>query len=147
MVDDSQLPESRLTHAAFAVTDVDRTVAFYRRYTPLEVVHQRAGSRPGTKVAWLRERGEDAGLTIVLFTAEADTRPPASVSGNTLVPGFHHLGFAVESRAAVDALADRARRDGVLGLPPSDHGEVVGYICTIRDPDGHEIEFSFGQML
>jgi len=31
---------------------------------------------------------------------------------------FSHLGFALESRAAVDALAERARNDGTLVWEP-----------------------------
>ncbi|MGD8394735.1 MAG: VOC family protein [Candidatus Eiseniibacteriota bacterium] len=135
---------TRLTHAAFQVTDVERAVAFYRHYTSLEVVHERPDSRTGSKVVWLREPGAPPGFTLVLFKAgdKAGDR-----IASTAPRSLHHLGFALESRAAVDAVADRARRDGVLSIEPADHGEVVGYLCTLADPDGNEIEFSYGQEL
>lgn len=136
------LPPSRLTHVAFAVRDVDHTIDFYRRYTTMQVVHERPSNSSGSKVVWLRETEGSGAITLVIFQGSAadDDAPPAAQS-------MHHLGFAVESREAVDAIAARAKDEGVLTLAPADHGEIVGYICTITDPDGNELEFSYGQSL
>jgi catechol 2,3-dioxygenase-like lactoylglutathione lyase family enzyme len=56
-----------------------------------------------------------------------------------------HLGFAVESRDDVDAAANTARDEDILMIPPHDAGPVVGYFCIVRDPDGNQVEFSYGQ--
>ena len=141
-------PASRLTHIALEVADVERTVAFYERYTTLRPVHERPDSRTGSKVVWLRD-GPRGGLTLVVFKRVA----AEGAAGETPAPAvpraaaLHHLGFAVASRAAVDAIAARAEREGVLALPASDHGEVVGYLCQLADPDGVALEFSYGQEL
>jgi catechol 2,3-dioxygenase-like lactoylglutathione lyase family enzyme len=132
--------DCRLTHLAFQVTDIQRTIDFYTTYTRMRVVHERPGGQPGSKVVWLREQEALGSMTIVLFEKDDSGNGAARSSLN-------HLGFAVESRAAVDAIARRAVAEGILVLPPADHGGVVGYICEILDPDGTVIEFSHGQRL
>jgi catechol 2,3-dioxygenase-like lactoylglutathione lyase family enzyme len=59
--------------------------------------------------------------------------------------GFAHLGVGCESRAEVDRLCALAREEGRLGLGPLDSGYPVGYWAFIRDPDGHNLEISYGQ--
>ena len=58
-----------------------------------------------------------------------------------------HFGFQCDSRAEVDEIAELARRDNCLIDSPTEVGGVVGYFTTIRDPDSHLIEFTFGQPL
>jgi len=124
-----------LTHVALGVRDLDRTVAFYRKHVALHVVHERVDN--GNRVVWLAEREADADFVLVLFQV-----PPAV----TLGPGsLQHLGFAVASRAEVDAAASAARTDGVLAFEPTYAGPIVGYFCIILDPDGNQVEFSYGQ--
>ena len=57
----------------------------------------------------------------------------------------NHLGFAVKDTAEVDRLCAMARQDGCLQEGPEDAGPPIGYWCYISDPDGHTVEFSFGQ--
>jgi catechol 2,3-dioxygenase-like lactoylglutathione lyase family enzyme len=58
-----------------------------------------------------------------------------------------HFGFQCDSRDEVDRIAALAREQNILVEPPTDIGGVVGYFTTVRDPDGHVIEFTFGQPL
>jgi hypothetical protein len=58
---------------------------------------------------------------------------------------FGHLGIACESRAEVDSLCDQARAEGRLKSGPSDAGYPVGYWAYIADPDGNNLEVSYGQ--
>ena len=58
-----------------------------------------------------------------------------------------HFGFQCDSRAEVDRIADLARQQNILVEPPVDVGGVVGYFTMVRDPDGHLVEFTFGQPL
>jgi len=60
---------------------------------------------------------------------------------------FSHLGFSVESRDEVDALAQRAREAGCLLWEPRDEPFPVGYYCGVLDPAGNQVEFSYGQPL
>jgi len=124
----------RLTHIALRASDLARSIAFYASYAGLVVAHER--DEDGTRVVWLAERAEDPTFVFVLI-------PMAHSEGER--PGVHHFGFSVASRAEVDALAARARADGILREGPRDAGPVVGYFCIVEDPDRNWVEFSFGQ--
>jgi catechol 2,3-dioxygenase-like lactoylglutathione lyase family enzyme len=124
----------RLTHVALRVKDLDRSVAFYRKYAQLEVSHEREDE--GTRVVWLAEEPEDPAFVFVLI-------PMAHAEAER--PGVHHFGFSVDGRAAVDAVASPARADGVLRQGPTYAGPVVGYFCIVEDPDRNWVEFSYGQ--
>jgi len=124
-----------LTHVAFAARDLGRTIAFYQEHVRLHVVHDRIDH--GVRVVWLAERPDDPTLVLVFFE-KAVTAAPSTLQ---------HLGFAVESRADVDAAAARARAEGILEIEPTDAGPIVGYFCIVRDPDGNHVEFSHGQAI
>ena len=125
----------RLTHIALATRDLDRTIAFYRKHVKLHVVHERAEN--GARVAWLADREADADFVLVLLEVPGG-RPAGQAT-------LQHLGFAVASRDEVDAAAAAARADGVLALEPIYAGPIVGYFCIVTDPDGNQVEFSYGQ--
>jgi len=125
----------RLTHVALGVGELERTIAFYRKYAKLHVVHDR--HEHDARVVWLSERAEAPVFVIVLFEKPLPSPPPAAA--------LQHLGFAVASRVEVDEVAAEARRDGVLAMEPLYAGPVVGYFCIVTDPDGNQVEFSYGQ--
>jgi len=56
-------------------------------------------------------------------------------------------GFAVASREEVDAVADQAKKSSLLKFGPAFLNPYAGYLCIISDPDGHMVEFSYGQAL
>ncbi len=124
-----------LTHVALFVKDPARTVEFYGRFVGLHVVHDRTDD--ATRVVWLSETERDPEFVIVAIAA-----PPAAEG---VPPHMAHFGYDVPSRADVDAIAARARADGVLEQTPTDAGPIVGYFCILRDPDGNLVEFSHGQ--
>ncbi len=124
----------RLTHLALRVKDLSRSVAFYTAYAGLVVCHERVDD--GVRVVWLAERAEDPTFVFVLI-------PMPHSEGER--PGVHHFGFSLDSRADVDAIAARARDEGILREAARDAGPVVGYFCIVEDPDGNWVEFSFGQ--
>ena len=124
-----------LTHVALGARNLERTIAFYRRHVRLHVVHDRLDG--STRVVWLAERETDVEFVLVLFEVPGDS-PPG--------PGtLQHLGFAVASREEVDAAATAARAEGILAVEPVYAGPVVGYFCIVTDPDGNQVEFSYGQ--
>ena len=125
----------RLTHLALGVRDLERSIGFYQTHARLHVVHDR--NDQGARVVWLAERERDPEFVLVLFQV-AGERPPAPST-------LQHLGFAVASRAEVDATAAAGRADGVLRADPVYAGPIVGYFCLLADPDGNAVEFSYGQ--
>jgi catechol 2,3-dioxygenase-like lactoylglutathione lyase family enzyme len=124
-----------MTHIALHVGDIDATIAFYREFCGLKVVHERADN--GVRVAWLAEEGKER--TFVLVVIEGGRRSPQSPDD------MSHLGFALESREAVDDIARRGQAH--LAWPPRDLPYPVSYFCALKDPDGNFVEFSYGQPL
>ncbi len=129
---DFQSPDVGLSHVALLVQDVDASIDFYRRYARMNVVHRR-GHR-GRSTVWL----SDLSRPFVLVLMETD-----QVEGR--LDGYAHLGVGCNSREEVDALCDDARSEGRLVFEPEEFGAPVGYTALLRDPDGHNLELSFGQ--
>ncbi len=126
-----------LTHIALHVRDLPASVAFYREYCAMNVVHERSDA--GVEVTWLAEPGREKTFIFVLISGGPE-RTPATRD-------FSHLGFALPSREAVDDMARRAEGAGILVWPAREEPYPVGYFCGVRDPDGNAVEFSFGQPL
>ena len=53
---------------------------------------------------------------------------------------LQHLGYALATRAEVDAAAAHAREAGLLRVEPHYAGPIVGYFCIVADPDGNLVE-------
>lgn len=122
------MPDVGLTHVALAVSNLQKSVAFYRRYAAMQIVHERMD------VAWL----SDGTRPFVIVLVAADD------AGSPLGP-FSHLGVACKSREDMNRLIAQAREDGCLAREPTDSGPPVGYWAFLRDPDGHMLELSHGQ--
>ena len=97
-----------LTHIALHVQDLEACVAFYQAYAGLRRVHERSDG--GKRIVWLAERGRERELILVLLPGGPGR---AQASGD-----FSHLGFALDSHAEVDRVAERAdlNRDGVFDV-------------------------------
>ena len=126
-----------LTHLALHVRDLGACVDFYRDYCQLEEVHQRGTDE--ARVSWLAESGRERELVLVLIEGGPGREQAAG--------DYSHLGFALASRAAIDAVAAKAEAAGLLVWPPKEEPFPVGYYCGVRDPDGNMVEFSHGQPL
>ncbi len=122
----------RWTHVVLKVSDLDRSIAFYRRFCALEVVRD---GRPAGHTVWLAApptAGAPPPFVLVLYLTAVDCR-------------VDHLGFQCASRAEVDRVAAEGARLGILAEGPFDGGGDIGYVAMLRDPDGHRVEFTFGQ--
>ena len=126
---------TRWTHITINVSNINRSVDFYTSLCGLSIVRDR---RPeGRHNVWLgpaAKSGEDPVFVLVIVQDEVKVR-------------LDHFGFQCDSRAEVDRIAELARQQDILVEPLTDIGGVVGYFTMIRDPDGHLVEFTFGQPL
>ncbi|HEX8844020.1 MAG TPA: VOC family protein [Pyrinomonadaceae bacterium] len=125
----------RWTHITITVSNIDRSISFYSALCNLSVLRDRRLEGGGT--VWLGPvppAGEDPTFILVLSQGEVTDR-------------LDHFGFQCESKEQVDAIAEEASRQGILVYPPQDSGGAVGYWTLIKDPDGHSVEFTFGQPL
>lgn len=152
-------PTSLLTHIALPVRDIDRTLEFYRRYTTLEVIHERHDPETNMRSAWLANAGDKtaggdgigvqaATFVIVLICGAL----PKQITGDIeesygFLTSISHLGLSCDSRDDVDRIAAMAKEEGCLLLGPIYRNIVVGYICIVQDPDGNNLEFSVEQVL
>ena len=125
----------RLHHLALECRDIPTTIRFYQRYAGMEVIQDRSDA--GVRVTWIRHRQDRNGLTLVLIQG-----PESQKAGRSFM---NHLGFHVASRSDVDLISKLADSEGCLGEPAKDGGKIMGYYCTVRDPDEYLVEFSFGQ--
>lgn len=98
----------------------------------------RHGEEP-KPVVWLAEPGKEQQFVMVLI--------PGNRENGALNSGFSHLGFAVKSKKEVDQLADKARKQGCLLWEPRQDNYPAGYYCGVLDPQGNQVEFSYGQPL
>ncbi len=126
---------TRFTHVALQTRDIDASIAFYRKYCGLKVIHDRTED---FRVVWLGW-GEDPPQFVLVLLHKDYARNEQ--------PEYQHIGLAVESRDDVDRIHALAQQEGRAVWPPTDGGAVVGYFCGVRDPDGNVVEFSCGQRI
>ncbi|MEU4119480.1 VOC family protein [Kitasatospora sp. NPDC028055] len=118
-------------HVGLNVTDLDRSVAFYRAVLGLDLTHQ--GTDPERRYALL---GRDGRLVITLWQQSTGTFP-------TSAPGLHHLSFEVadldEVRATEELLRTLGAEFAYDGVVPHNEGSASGGIF-FTDPDGIRLE-------
>ncbi len=131
--------DAAFTHLALHVRDLEACVRFYRDFCGMRVVHERTGDSDGERIVWLAEQGREQEFIFVLL--------PGGPGRDSSETDYSHFGFALESRAAVDAIAEKARGVACLAWPPRQEPYPVGYYCGLRDPDGNFVEFSYDQPL
>ena len=127
-------PDVGLSHVALTASNLDVSLDFYSRYAGMQAIHRRG--QPGSEVAWL----SDGSRHFVLVLVE-DANVAVRLEGTT------HLGVGCNSRSEVDRLCALATRDECLVREPDEIGPPVGYMALLRDPDGHNLELSYGQQV
>jgi catechol 2,3-dioxygenase-like lactoylglutathione lyase family enzyme len=133
----------RWTHIALRVRDVEQSIAWYERFTPLEVL-KRFSDDYGSGV-WLADPADSARPFVLVLSQFTPATDPFGYAPATVLGPYAHLGFELVDHAAVDAVAARAAELGILTYPATQMPDPIGYICFVEDPDGNTIEFSFGQ--
>ncbi len=103
------------THIAMALRNLDTSTAFYQDFWCLEIVHAQGDAQD--RVVWMTQPGKANDFIFVFMTG--DVCPPQEPRD------FSHFGFALESRDAVDALAERGRLSQNLIWPPRDESYPV----------------------
>ena len=121
-----------LDHVGFAVTDAERSRAFYEQaLAPLGIALLRTATPDRT----------EAGGTAHGFGSGG--RPYFWIGDNERGGEGTHVAFAVDTRALVDAfyaaaIAAGGRDNGPPGLRPHYHPDYYG--AFVLDPDGNNIE-------
>ena len=128
------MPE--FAHSALRVSDLDRSLAFYRllgfeerrRFEVRDPAFMRALNLPGISV------GVFLGLPGAADRLELLQTPGIAVEVGA---GFHHTGLRVED---LDALLERLAAAGWAPLSAPFVAPSGARICLIPDPDGYAVE-------
>jgi lactoylglutathione lyase len=117
----------RLLHTRYRVSDLDKTVAFYRDVLGLRET-RRSKSGRGSELVFFKAPGSEEEIEICKF----DGSGPVQVG-----PDLTHLAFEVDDIEAF------AKHSAALGYPLSDgpHKSSSGSVIAFIDaPEGYEIE-------
>src|SRR3984957_5776661 len=117
----------KLLHTRYRVTDLEKTVAFYRDVLGLKEVRRHTSGR-GSQLVFFKAPQSDEEIELCKF----DESGPVVVG-----PDLTHLAFEV------DNLDQFARESAAKGYPLSDGPHTSsggGKIAFIDAPEGYEIE-------
>ena len=118
---------TKLLHTRYRVTDLDKTIAFYRDVIGLEEVDRKTSPR-GSKLVFLKAPQSEELIEICEFPA----------SGPVIVgPDLTHLAFEVDD---LDAFARHAAAKGSPlsdGPTPTSNGSIIAFVDA---PEGYEVE-------
>jgi lactoylglutathione lyase len=130
----------RWTHIALPCTDMDATIAWYEKFTPLQLLDRREDA--DGEGAWMGhpDQGDKPFiLVLVSFTRDRSKGP------QPVMAPFAHIGIEMPTREMVDETAALGKEAGCLSWAPQQMPDPIGYICALTDPDGNMIEFSYDQ--
>jgi catechol-2,3-dioxygenase len=122
------MPVHRLNHAVLYVSDVERSVAFYRDTLGFRTVT----SFPGA--AFLQAPDSTNDHDLGLFEIGSTAGPSQAGRGTV---GLYHLAWEVDTLAELERLAGVLAEAGAL-VGASDHGTTKSLYA--KDPDGLEFE-------
>ncbi len=116
----------KLLHTRYRVSDLEKTVSFYKDVLGLEEVRRHTSGR-GSQLVFLKALGSEELIELCKF----DESGPVVVG-----PDLTHLAFEVEDMEAF------AAHSAAKGYPLSDgpHRGEKSTIAFIDAPDGYEIE-------
>ena len=117
----------KLLHTRYRVSDMDKTVAFYRDVLGLELIRQHTSPR-GSQLVFFKAPGSEEEIEICKF----DGSGPVNVGSD-----ITHLAFEVED---LEAFAKHAASKGYPlsdGPTKTSSGSVIAFVDA---PEGYEIE-------
>jgi len=118
---------TRIGHVHLKVSDLDRSIDFYRDVIGLEVTQ-----RYGAQAAFLSAGGYHHHLGLNTWESAGGPRPPRNAVG------LYHTAFLFPDRVALARALRRAIEAGVEIEGAADHG--VSEAVYFSDPDGNGIE-------
>ena len=119
-------------HVSFTVTDIDRSVAWYKDVLGLAEL-MREDHPDGSGYAIVLGK-PDFSMGVGLHTHAANASEPC----NEARTGLDHVSFSVARRADLDAWAEHFR---ALGVDQSPINDQEGYaVLVFRDPDNIQLE-------
>jgi catechol 2,3-dioxygenase len=120
-------PQVDIGHVHLKVSDIDRSLAFYRDVLGFDVTQ-----RLGDEAAFLSAGGYHHHLGLNTWESRGGSPPPPGTTG------LYHVAIRYPDRAALGDALVRLRDAGIPITGATDHG--VSEAVYLRDPDGNGIE-------
>lgn len=120
-------PGMSIGHAHLKVSDLERSIAFYRDVIGLDLMQ-----RYGTQAAFMSAGGYHHHLGLNTWESRGGPRPPRGTTG------LYHVAFLFPDRAALGRAIANVAKKGVKLTGAADHG--VSEAVYLDDPDGNGIE-------
>ncbi len=118
---------TKLLHTRYRVSDLEKTVHFYKEVLGLELTRRHTSPR-GSELVFFKAPGSDEEIEICKFDGSGEVKVGHDIT---------HLAFEVADLEAF------AKRTAALGYPLSDGPTATGsgsVIAFIDAPEGYEIE-------
>lgn len=119
-------PQADIGHVHLKVSDLDRSVAFYRDVLGFTVMERGLGA------AFLSAGGYHHHIGLNTWFSKGGERAPASA------PGLYHAAIRYPSRLELARATERVLRHGIAPRLYEDHG--VSEAVYFEDPDGNGVE-------
>ena len=132
-----------LTHLAIWVADVKASIKFYETYAGMSILKERI-EPSGTRVAWMTDDHKRLILGLLCPRRMPLAKRLGIALARLLGPPFH-IGVECSSREVIERRCETARAARILRKAPRERGGNTGYVGIIADPDGNDLELSFGQ--
>jgi len=120
-------PRTRIGHVHLTVSNLDRSLAFYRDILGFEVT-----AHYGSEAVFLSAGGYHHHIGLNTWAGRGAPRPPQCTTG------LYHFAILLPDREALAATVRRVLEHGVELEGASDHG--VSEAIYLRDPDGNGVE-------
>ena len=120
-------PDMKIGHVHLKVSDLDRSIAFYRDVIGLDLTQTY-----GTGAAFLSAGGYHHHIGLNTWESLGGTRPPPGTTG------LYHTAFLFPDRPALGRAIRNVIDHGVPLTGAADHG--VSEAVYLDDPDGNGIE-------
>jgi catechol 2,3-dioxygenase len=119
-------PAVRVGHVHLKVSDIDRSLAFWRDVLGFEVMQRRPGA------VFLAAGGYHHHIALNTWESAGGQPPPRGTTG------LYHVALIYPTRAALGQALARVRDAGLQLTGASDHG--VSIALYLDDPDGNGVE-------
>ncbi|EDY16333.1 Glyoxalase/bleomycin resistance protein/dioxygenase [Chthoniobacter flavus Ellin428] len=117
----------KLLHTRYRVSDLEKTVAFYRDVLGLELLRRHTSPR-GSQLVFFKAPGSEEEIEICQYDGSGEVKVGYDIT---------HLAFEVDD---LDAFAKHAAEKGYPlsdGPTPTGSGSVIAFVDA---PEGYEIE-------
>jgi len=141
---------SRLHHVAAEVSDMDRSIKFYRELIGMRLTERHAANEIEAipvELTFLRLHNHHHNL-VLTHDPSKHYRTATSEDRHSGLAGFHHFAFDFDSREAWLQQLERTRELGidiirgpVIHSPIEEGSWGENESFYVLDPDGHRIEF------